>query len=298
MKLGKIENFIENSAGVSIALVGRDPGYLRYKTEEVLKDLEGVLTKSSDVMVIDPEGMEIGINEVREIQSFLAYAPDHLRRKYVLIYDADRTNQQAANALLKILEEPPRYALIILTTTRWHLLLPTIRSRVVKFVLNPPLFDKAVHPWIDKIADELWIVRKELDGALKLLKDVKGLSSEALVKELIGETLKSYLSAFEILERIASFDEKEFLKIVDLVIFEYSGKQLFRVNSLLSRSALWLMEIEEDVPDVESIQFFDSISRARLPNFNNHLTTYNIAIRYREVRRRDGAWSSQQSYTA
>ncbi len=297
MNLEKIENFIRNSSGVSVAFVGRDSDYLRDESERVVKDLEGVLMSSPDIMVIDPEGMEIGINEVRGIQSFLTYSPDRLSRKYVFVYDADRTNQQAANALLKTLEEPPRYAVIVLTTTRWHLLLPTMRSRVVKFVLNPPPVEGNIHPWVDKIAENVWKVRRELKNSLKILESVKGSSSEELVKGLSEENLKGYLSAFEFLERIATSDEREFLNLVDLVISNYSGKQLFRVNALLARASLWLAETEGKIIDMENIRFFDSISRARLPNFNNHLTTYNIAIRYREVRRRDEAWSSQQTYT-
>ncbi len=297
MNLEKIENFIKNSSGVSIAFSGRDSDYLKDGAERILKDLEGVLVDFADVMVIDPEGMEIGINEVRDIRNFLTYAPDRLGRRYVFIYDADRTNQQAANALLKILEEPPRHAVIILTTTRWHLLLPTIRSRVVKFVLNPPPLEENVNPWVDKIAENVWKIRKELRDSLEILGFVKSSPPEDLVRELSGETLKSYLSAFDILERVALSDEREFLSLVDLVISNYSGKQLFKINALLSRVALWLLEADGKIPDTESMYFFDSVARARLPNFNNHLTTYNIAIRYREARRRDEAWNSQQTYT-
>ena len=147
ISLEKIENFIRNSNGVSIALVGRDSGYLLEKAKEIVKDLEGVLN-SQDVMLINPE-TDIGINEIRDIRNFLMYSPDHLSKKYVLLHNVDKTNQQAANALLKTLEEPATYAVIILTTTRWYLLLPTIRSRLTKFVLNPPPFDKKIHPWID-----------------------------------------------------------------------------------------------------------------------------------------------------
>jgi len=293
--LKKIENFIKNSSGVSIALTGRDSGYLRDKTVEIVKDLEGILFNSPDIMLIDPEGTEIGISEIREIRNFLTYSPEHISKKYVFVYDADRANQQAANALLKILEEPPRYAVIILTTTRWYLLLPTIRSRLVKFVLNPPPFEGKIHPWVDKIAEKLWRVRSEVKN-VRLIQHVKSSENEELVKMLSEDTLKSYLSAFEILERISNSDERDFLEIIDFVSSNYSGKELFKINVLLARSALWLMEIEE-IYEMEGIGFFDAISRARLSNFNNLLTLYNIAIRYREIRRRDEVWSSQQLYT-
>ena len=97
-----------------------------------------------------------------------------------------------------------------------------------------------------------------------------------------------YLSAFEILERFVSSEVGEFSKMIEEISSKLSGKEFFKFNALLSRVALWNLE-DEGVP-VDAIRFFDSVARAKVANFNNKLTLYNIAIRYREIRR-DEPWS-------
>ena len=59
-----------------------------------------------------------------------------LKRKVFIIDDADTMNEQAQNALLKILEEPPKYATIILVTSNKEKLLNTIKSRVIDIQFN------------------------------------------------------------------------------------------------------------------------------------------------------------------
>ena len=54
-----------------------------------------------------------------------------------LIDMIDRANEQAANSLLKVLEEPPAHLIVILTARNPYDLLPTIRSRAVPFRLGP-----------------------------------------------------------------------------------------------------------------------------------------------------------------
>lgn len=54
-------------------------------------------------------------------------------QKVAIIYEADRMNQESANAFLKTLEEPPAHTTLLLLTTRPYALLPTIRSRVLHF---------------------------------------------------------------------------------------------------------------------------------------------------------------------
>ncbi len=250
------------------------------------------------MMIVDPEGEDISIDTIRDASRFLMYSPEYSKRKYVIIYDADRMNQQAANAFLKTLEEPPRYGTIILTTTRWYYLLPTMRSRVVRFSINPSPVKEERHPWIVTIAEHNWRAREQLKNARKKLEKIESLEDEKIVKILLGKsnTLELYLAAFEILKRLSNSDESRLVKMIDLISSKFSGKDFFRLNAILSEAALWLMEIHE-IWDLENARFFDSISRARMANFNNLLTLYNIAIRYKEMTRGDEAWNSQQPFT-
>ena len=83
-----------------------------------------------DVLVIDPpEAGATKIELVRPAIAATAYRPFEGRCRVVIVDDADRLTDDAENALLKSLEEPPRGSVFILVTSRPETLLATIRSR-------------------------------------------------------------------------------------------------------------------------------------------------------------------------
>ena len=89
----------------------------------------------TDVILLEPEGEVIKIEQIRDLQRRLRYRPLEGGRRVCIIDSADKMNAPASNALLKALEEPPDGTHLILATSRPHLLLPTILSRCqwVKF---------------------------------------------------------------------------------------------------------------------------------------------------------------------
>ena len=80
-----------------------------------------------------PEENEISIEKSREVINFLSQKPSLNGNRAVLIENFEEMSRNAANSILKILEEPPLNSVIILTTTRLFSILPTIRSRCLKF---------------------------------------------------------------------------------------------------------------------------------------------------------------------
>lgn len=80
---------------------------------------------------------EIVIDDVRGIGAFMALTPAEGGWRVVIIDSADEMNRNAANAVLKVLEEPPRNALMLLISHSPGRLLPTIRSRCRRLALNP-----------------------------------------------------------------------------------------------------------------------------------------------------------------
>jgi DNA polymerase III subunit delta' len=71
----------------------------------------------------------IPVDEVRRLKGFLAHAADHNAYRVVIVDSADELNPNAANALLKSLEEPPARTVFLLVSSEPGRLLPTIRSR-------------------------------------------------------------------------------------------------------------------------------------------------------------------------
>lgn len=93
----------------------------------------------ADLHVIEPEGDEIKIAQVRDIQAALSLKPFEGRKKVLIVDGAQAMNVAAANAFLKTLEEPPGDALIIMVSSLPRALLATIRSRCqeVRFLPLP-----------------------------------------------------------------------------------------------------------------------------------------------------------------
>lgn len=83
-----------------------------------------------------PGGKMITVDAVREIRKDIFVLPNEGVRKVYIIADAHAMNEQAQNALLKILEEPPEYGVFILNCHSRHELIPTILSRTAVFTLS------------------------------------------------------------------------------------------------------------------------------------------------------------------
>ena len=90
-----------------------------------------------DIILVEPSGPFIRINQVRDICDTLSLKPYEARLRVVIISDAQAMNAQAANALLKVLEEPPDRTILILTALQTSDLLPTIVSRCQHIRFNP-----------------------------------------------------------------------------------------------------------------------------------------------------------------
>lgn len=80
---------------------------------------------------------ELTVGEVRRIQSFFGSTPGEKGARICIVDTADELNASAANALLKVLEEPPAQGLFFLIASRPGQLLPTIRSRCRRLDLRP-----------------------------------------------------------------------------------------------------------------------------------------------------------------
>ena len=91
-----------------------------------------------DVEIIRTEGLSIKIDEVRELLARVAWAPSMGGWRVVVMEDADRLTESAANALLKAIEEPGNRTVWLLCAPTLHDVLPTIRSRCRHLQLVTP----------------------------------------------------------------------------------------------------------------------------------------------------------------
>ena len=95
----------------------------------------------ADVEIIRTEGLSIKIDEVRELLQRVAWSPSVGGWRVVVMEDADRLTESAANAMLKAIEEPGSRTVWLLCAPTLHDVLPTIRSRCRHLQLRTPSTD-------------------------------------------------------------------------------------------------------------------------------------------------------------
>jgi len=137
---------------------------------------------------------EIVVEDAREITSFFRLTAAEEGWRIVIVDGAEEMNRSAANALLKVLEEPPRQALLLLVSHSPGRLLPTIRSRCRRFPLFPlarALVTRLLRRYRPELAqDEVEAVAALSDGSIGRaleLAEAGGLTLHRSVLELLSQ---------------------------------------------------------------------------------------------------------------
>ena len=139
---------------------------------------------------------KILIEDIRGIEPFLALRAEEGATKFIVILEADRMMEEAANAFLKTLEEPPPQTLIILITEQPSRLLTTILSRCVRVPLHEPgntlHLSEAQQAFLPAVAAALPLVGSDV-AALALRADFQALLAER--REQITKRLTAAVKA-------------------------------------------------------------------------------------------------------
>lgn len=98
----------------------------------------------SDVQFLVPQGASIKIHQVRDLQKTLAYRAKEVNQKVYIIDHVDTMTTEAANSLLKYLEEPASRTMAVLTTEKPHAVLPTLLSRCQQIQFAQPSTERIV----------------------------------------------------------------------------------------------------------------------------------------------------------
>ena len=93
-------------------------------------------SNNPDLTIIEPDGNNVKIEQIRELNKKVVEKPIVSTKKVYIINDGQNITKEAQNALLKTLEEPPEYVTIILITTSESAFLPTIKSRCTKIAFS------------------------------------------------------------------------------------------------------------------------------------------------------------------
>ncbi|MDY6862479.1 MAG: DNA polymerase III subunit delta' [Thermodesulfobacteriota bacterium] len=128
--------------------------------------------------VITPQNNLITIDTIRTIKEQLKFKTIFARMRVFIIDDCHKMNTQAANALLKTLEETPEKTLFILITSSPHRLLPTIISRCQRITFSPIYYKE-----IEKLVKEKF----GFDGKDSSILSLMAIGSLGRVKELLNK---------------------------------------------------------------------------------------------------------------
>jgi len=175
---------------------------------------------------------EIRVDEVREIGSFLSMTPAEGGWRAVVIDSADEMNANAANAVLKVLEEPPKKALLLLVSHNPGRLLPTIRSRCRRLMLHP-LEQNVITQLLNRFAPEV----NEVDAA-DLAELADGSVGRAIQLAEEGG-LELYRDINELLAELPVLDIPGVHKLGDKLARDKTGDAFEQSAEMLNR---WLVE--------------------------------------------------------
>jgi DNA polymerase-3 subunit delta' len=147
---------------------------------------------------LEEDSNKLKIDQIRDIQKEITYKPYETDRKIYIIDEAEKMTPQAANSLLKTLEEPPSYAVIILLVEEINRLLPTVISRCQHIRLS--------NISREKIEKELVLMGKDKERSQLLARIARGSLGRAISLDESDEFLGFRSELYGLLKDLVKAD--------------------------------------------------------------------------------------------
>jgi len=213
-----------------------------------------------DFNIIEPDGESIKVEQIRNFIKKVYEKPVESNKKIYIINDADKMTVAAQNALLKILEEPPVYVIIILIGANEHLFLTTIKSRCIK--VN---FQK-----IENDELKLYIQNEGKTVNEKFLDIYQG--SIGKFKKIEGQE-EYYLQLEDLIKNIEKINKIEFVKqCSNIVTKDNFSEMLEYLNILLFKYG------KENLKYLNSIEYINTAIKQREYNCNVEMILDNLFL--------------------
>ncbi len=220
-------------------------------------------SNNPDLTIIEPDGNNVKIEQIRELNRKVVEKPIVSTKKVYIINDGQNITKEAQNALLKTLEEPPEYVTIILITTSESAFLPTIKSRCTKINFN-------------KLTEE---------EMLKILKEKYNYQN---VGNIVYKTSNGSISkSIQIIEKQSEFEDinkmfsnLEHANVIDLI---NSKKVVFKdkedINSILDYIiTIFFEKIKDNRKYIECIEIAENAKERLRKNSNYDMTIDNFML--------------------
>ena len=216
-----------------------------------------------DIYRIEPEeeGKQIKVEQIRELIGFINLKSQYEGYKVALITPADNMNRSAANTLLKTLEEPPEFSLLILLSHRPSLLPITIRSRCQQIWFNP-VYDQTAIEWLEQKMQDA----TQADELLKMAGGAPVAALELMENGSIDKQ-KTIIDDLELLQK----SEQDPIKVAEKWN-AYGSNQVFS----------WLLLLFGDMLRIKSsaqpLRLYQVEVFTRLQRLTNRLDLYRLML--------------------
>ena len=214
-----------------------------------------------------PRANDIRISSIRQIRREIYMTGRSGKKKVFLISVCDQMNPQSANSLLKILEEPPKDSILILTTSRINSLLPTIIGRCQKIKFNN-LSKEQILSYIKSKGEMIKDSEAEFYAQL---------SDGSITKsnEILG---KNYLELRDkVLELLGALLTNQHLKLGNDIDFITGKKDKERVKQFLILLSIWFRDITAKSHDSD-VMIINKDKADRISKFVTNFDSDNYKI--------------------
>ena len=220
-------------------------------------------SNNPDLTIIEPDGNNVKIEQIRELNRKVVEKPIVSTKKVYIINDGQNITKEAQNALLKTLEELPEYVTIILITTSESAFLPTIKSRCTKINFN-------------KLTEE---------EMLKILKEKYNYQN---VGNIVYKTSNGSISkSIQIIEKQSEFEDinkmfsnLEHANVIDLINSkEVVFKDKEDINSIFDYIiTIFFEKIKDNRKYIECIEIAENAKERLRKNSNYDMTIDNFML--------------------
>lgn len=216
-----------------------------------------------DIYRIEPEedGKQIKVDQIRDLIEFINLKSQYEGYKVTVITPADKMNRSAANTLLKTLEEPPEFSLLILLSHRPSLLPVTIRSRCQQIWFNP-VYDQTAFNWLEQKLENA----TQADELLKMAGGAP-LAALELMKNGVIDKQKIIIDDLELLQK----SQQDPVKVAE----KWNG---YGSNQVLSS----LLQLFSDMLRIKSstipLRQYQVDEYTRLQRLTNRLDLYRLML--------------------
>lgn len=188
------------------------------------------IINNPDFLCIEPDGNSIKVDQIRNLQKEIQEKPIISNKKVYIIDDSDLMTKEAQNCLLKTLEEPPEFAVIILIGSNENAFLPTIKSRCMILHFNR-LSDSEIKSYLQEQYNGLNVTQSMLD--------IAGGSIGRAIN--LKDKQEDYSKVEEIINNL---DKKDLIDIVQASEILYKSKE--NINDILDYINIILLKMAKE----------------------------------------------------